>query len=95
MLSFSQISVQCLIRRDSLVLYMIYYPPHLKYVDIPENDSLLVHDSYGAPRTLKPIEPIRTNHWALSIILSWVVAIHLYVHLTILFIFTDLIESVT
>jgi hypothetical protein len=64
---------------------MIYYPPHLKYVDIPEVDSQLGHNLYGAQHPLKPVERIRTNQWALSIILSWVVAIHLYALPTILF----------
>lgn len=53
-----------------MVLYMVYYPPHLKYVtaDIPTYDQ-------------RGIQHVKTNvksdHWRLSIILSWVVAIHM------------------
>lgn len=54
------------------MLYMVYYPPHLKYVtaDIPTYDQ-------------RGIQHVKTNvksdHWRLSIILSWVVAIHMLV----------------
>jgi hypothetical protein len=51
------------------------------------------HHPYGAQHPLKPVERIRTNHWALSIILSWVVAIHLYVQLANFI--CDSVESVT
>lgn len=55
---------------SSLVLYIIYFPPHLKYVtlDIDADES-------------RPSERVNTNlksdTWRLSIILSWVVLIHL------------------
>ena len=56
----------------SLVLYIIYFPPHLKYVTL----DLDGHDS-------RPPERVRTNlksdNWRLSIILSWIVLIHLSV----------------
>ncbi|KAI6126906.1 hypothetical protein F5141DRAFT_1193773 [Pisolithus sp. B1] len=55
-----------------LVLYMVYYPPNLKYVEL-EIDT---HDS-------RPVQharsDIKSNEWRLSIIVSQAVAIHLYV----------------
>lgn len=55
-----------------LVLYMVYYPPHLKYVET----NIDTHD------TRPPIHvktPIKTDEWRLSITLSWVVVVHMYV----------------
>jgi hypothetical protein len=54
----------------SLVLYMIYYPSRLKYVDIdiPAHDSL-------PPQHVKT--KLRSDEWRLSVIVSWAVAIHL------------------
>ncbi|KAI6132967.1 hypothetical protein EV401DRAFT_1915242 [Pisolithus croceorrhizus] len=53
-----------------LVLYMVYYPPNLKYVEL-EIDT---HDS-------RPVQharsDIKSNEWRLSIIVSKAVAIHL------------------
>ena len=57
---------------------MIYYPPHLKYVDIPRTESHMPNRTYEPQLALKLTERVKTNHWALSIVLSWVVAIHLY-----------------
>jgi len=53
-----------------LVLYMIYYPTRLKYVDIdiPAHDSL-------PPQHVKT--KLRSDEWRLSVIVSWAVAIHL------------------
>ena len=56
----------------SLVLYIKYFPPHLKYVtlDIEGND-------------LQPPERVKTNlksdSWRLSVLLFWIVFIHLSV----------------
>ena len=60
----------------SLLLYIVYFPPHLKYVTLDiEGDDL------------RPSERVKTNlksdSWRLSIVLSWIVIIHLSV-----FIFT-------
>ncbi|KAI0640454.1 hypothetical protein C8Q79DRAFT_996167 [Trametes meyenii] len=53
-----------------LVLYMIYYPPHLKYVeldvDMPNNLP---------PRHVKTL--VKREGWKLSITLSWVVFLHI------------------
>ena len=55
-----------------LVLYMIYYPPHLKYATI----TLDAHDS-------RPPQHVQTNikqdEWRLSITLSWVVLLYTFV----------------
>ncbi|KZP16736.1 hypothetical protein FIBSPDRAFT_865709 [Athelia psychrophila] len=53
-----------------LVLYMVYYPPHLKYaaVDIDEHNGT-------APRHIKTA--IRSDDWRLSVTLAAVVAVHL------------------
>ncbi|KAI0370833.1 hypothetical protein BV20DRAFT_1052247 [Pilatotrama ljubarskyi] len=53
-----------------LVLYMIYYPPHLKYVelDIPLPNDL-------PPQHIKT--PVKREGWKLSIVLSWVVFFHI------------------
>ncbi len=55
-----------------MVLYMLYYPPHLKYLEL----SIDTHDS-RPPRLVKT--PTKSSEWRLSILLSWVVAAHLYV----------------
>jgi len=56
---------------SSLVLYMIYYPTRLKYVDIdiPAHDSL-------PPQHVKT--KLQSDEWRLSVIISWAVAIHLF-----------------
>lgn len=56
----------------SLVLYMIYYPPHLKYaeVDIDAHDGQASHHVKTA---------IQSDDWRLSVTLASVVAIHLCV----------------
>ena len=75
---------------------MIYYPPNLKYVDIPQTESHMPNSTYDPQLALKPAKRVKTNHWALSIILSWVVAIHLYAQpadFLFLIIILNLIES--
>ncbi|KAI0633969.1 hypothetical protein C8Q77DRAFT_714608 [Trametes polyzona] len=53
-----------------LVLYMIYYPPHLKYVEL---DVDLANDL--PPQHVKT--PVKREGWKLSITLSWVVFLHI------------------
>ncbi|KAI0717837.1 hypothetical protein C8T65DRAFT_640134 [Cerioporus squamosus] len=53
-----------------LVLYMIYYPPHLKYVEL---DVDLPNDL--PPRHIKT--PVKREEWKLSITLSWVIFWHI------------------
>jgi len=57
---------------SSLVLYMIYYPPHLKYAEIEI-------DTHDARPVQHYVTPIRSDDWRLSKTLSSVVAIHLLV----------------
>jgi hypothetical protein len=59
----------------SLILYILYFPRHLKYVTLDiEGDEL------------RPSERVKTNlksdNWRLSIILSWIVIIHLSVFIS-------------
>ena len=56
----------------SLVLYMLYYPPHLKYTDIDFD----IHDSRPPPRVK---DAVKSHEWSLSITLAWVVVLHLSV----------------
>ncbi|CDO76118.1 hypothetical protein BN946_scf184876.g11 [Trametes cinnabarina] len=53
-----------------LVLYMIYYPPHLKYVELDLNVS-----NDLPPQHIKT--PVKREGWKLSIVLSWVVFLHI------------------
>ena len=53
----------------SMVLYMIYYPPHLKYAEVDvdlHNHQPLLHVKTGVKR----------DEWRLSITLSWVVLLY-------------------
>ncbi|KAI6041581.1 hypothetical protein EDC04DRAFT_2893057 [Pisolithus marmoratus] len=53
-----------------LVLYMVYYPPNLKYLELEIN----MHDSRPVQRVQSDI---KSDEWRLSIVVSWAVAIHL------------------
>ena len=55
----------------SQVLYIVYYPSHLKYATTSMDD----HDT--RPPSVKT--NVKTYDWHLSIVLSWVVSIHLLV----------------
>ncbi|KAH9986283.1 hypothetical protein BJV77DRAFT_1029591 [Russula vinacea] len=65
-----QVGTQWFLFSIILILYILYFPPHLKYVtlDIEGDES-------------RPAERVKTNlksdNWRLSIILSWIVFIHL------------------
>ncbi|KAK7678036.1 hypothetical protein QCA50_018977 [Cerrena zonata] len=63
-----------------LVLYIIYYPPHLKYISVSLDDSI---NNGVAPRLVKT--SVKSDNWRLSIILSWVVFIHLSLTIFITF----------
>ncbi|KZT63499.1 hypothetical protein DAEQUDRAFT_733754 [Daedalea quercina L-15889] len=64
-----QLSLQWFLFTIILVLYMIYYPPHLKYTEIDVD----LHDN-RPPQHVKT--SVKTDTWRLSITLSWVVFIH-------------------
>ena len=54
----------------SFVLYMIYYPEHLKYVEDPLDEHEMGNDMNHKPRTV-------SDNWRLSVALASVTAIHL------------------
>src|SRR5258706_7337755 len=69
--SLSDHTTDCNLRLYSFVLYLIYYPEHLKYVDI------ISHPTSYTDTT------ITTKHeksagWRLSVALGWATALHLY-----------------
>jgi len=65
-----QVGVQWFLFTMILVLYMLYYPPNLKYIQL----DIDTHDA-------RPIHHIRTklksSEWRASIIVSWIVLLHL------------------
>ncbi|KAL7284494.1 hypothetical protein ACG7TL_001785 [Trametes sanguinea] len=61
---------QSMLMKASLVLYMIYYPPHLKYVELDVNVS-----NDMPPQHIKT--PVKREQWKLSIVLSWAVFLHI------------------
>jgi hypothetical protein len=68
-----------------LVLYMIYYPPHLKYrlsTLGSTTDEVVAYDTHDTrpllSGTSKPVVT-KSPDWWLSIAISWVVAAHLSV----------------
>ncbi|KAG0693589.1 hypothetical protein DFH29DRAFT_963792 [Suillus ampliporus] len=65
-----QVSLQWFLFTVILVLYMMYYPERLKYVDIdiPAHDTL-------PPQHVKT--KLWSDEWRLSVNVSWAVAIHL------------------
>lgn len=65
-----QLALQWLLFTWVLVLYMIYYPPHLKYTEV----AVDLHDN-RSPQLIKT--QVKSDTWRLSIILSWVVFLHI------------------
>lgn len=65
-----QVGCQWLMFVIILVLYMIYYPPHLKRVQL-EIDA---HDSHPAQRVQANL---KSDEWRLSVIVSWATVVHL------------------
>jgi len=65
-----QVGVQWFLYTVILVLYMLYYPPNLKYIQL----DIDTHDA-------RPIYHVRTklknSEWRLSVIVSWIVFLHL------------------
>ncbi|KAF5351310.1 hypothetical protein D9758_008067 [Tetrapyrgos nigripes] len=65
-----------------MILYMIYYPPHLKFLR-DDTDTLESQDSRPA---IVAKSKSRTREWQLSVVLSWFAVIHfLIAFLTTLF----------
>ncbi|KAI0923039.1 hypothetical protein AcV5_009867 [Taiwanofungus camphoratus] len=70
-----QLTLQWALFTIILVLYMIYFPPHLKYaaVALDVDTGADTHDS----RPPRAKASIKSDAWRLSIILSWVVFLHI------------------
>ncbi|KAL4247776.1 Lysosomal/Vacuolar Amino Acid Transporter 1 [Abortiporus biennis] len=65
-----QLGLQWYLFTVILVLYMIYYPPHLKYV--------AVNADVDEARNEYPLKTsVKSDEWRLSIVLSWVTLVHL------------------
>lgn len=65
-----QVGSQWLLFSMILVLYMVYYPPNLKYVE-------LEIDTYDSRPVQRVRSVIKSDEWRLSVIVSLVVAVHL------------------
>ncbi|KLO12529.1 hypothetical protein SCHPADRAFT_875428 [Schizopora paradoxa] len=65
-----QVSTQWFMFTMILVLYMIYFPPHLKYAVA----TIDTHDMRGIQHVKTNV---KTDTWRLSITLSWVVVVHM------------------
>ncbi|KAH8112396.1 hypothetical protein DFH11DRAFT_489946 [Phellopilus nigrolimitatus] len=65
-----QVSLQWFLFAMILVLYIIYYPPHFKYTIV----AIDTHDTRGVQHVKTNV---KTDHWRLSVVLSWVVVIHM------------------
>ncbi|KAG8215948.1 hypothetical protein J3R82DRAFT_7923 [Butyriboletus roseoflavus] len=74
-----QVGTQWFLFTVILVLYMLYYPPNLKYIQLDIN----THDA-------RPIHHVRTNlkssEWRLSVIVSWIVFLHMAIILVTTFV---------
>ena len=57
------------------VLYMIYYPAHLRYVESGVEESEL-------QPLLRTKTHVKSTEWALSILVAWITAIHLFVFIS-------------
>ncbi|KIY66362.1 hypothetical protein CYLTODRAFT_377869 [Cylindrobasidium torrendii FP15055 ss-10] len=69
-----QVGLQWAMFTFIMILYMIFYPPHLKY------HGLEVHqDSEANPTPTKLPTAYKSSEWRLSIFLSWLTGIHLFV----------------
>ncbi|KAJ8700953.1 hypothetical protein PTI98_003926 [Pleurotus ostreatus] len=68
-----QVGLQWFLFTMIMVLYMIYYPPYLKYVAANEHEDN--HDTRPSSSPIK--KPMKRAEWSLSIILSWVVVVHI------------------
>ncbi|KAH0831039.1 hypothetical protein J3R83DRAFT_13543 [Lanmaoa asiatica] len=65
-----QVGVQWFLFTMILVLYMLYYPPNLKYIqlDIDTHDARPIHHIHTK---------LKSSEWRLSVIVSWIVFLHL------------------
>lgn len=72
--------------QDSFVLYMIYYPQHLKYIDVDadergEDERGADEHEAAAPLLPQPYpEPrLKSVEWRLSLMAALIAGVHLYV----------------
>jgi hypothetical protein len=68
----------------SFVLYMIYFPPHLKYLSVDVDPDTAEPATYGSTQTqsaghrlVHVNTAVRTDAWRASTLLAWVVVLHL------------------
>jgi len=79
-----QLGLQWLLFTMILVLYMIYYPPHLKYrhsalgSTLDGDGACDMHDTRPLLSGTSKPTITRSADWWLSIVLAWVVAAHLF-----------------
>lgn len=59
-----------------LVLYLIYFPPHLKFVQLPQQQA-----NPTEPLLTPSLSNVKSDDWRLAVTLAWVVAIHMYAFL--------------
>lgn len=57
-----------------VVLYMIYFPQHLKYAEVT------IDDENSGMRVPIKVKNVKSETWSLSIFVAWAVFIHLQVH---------------
>ncbi|WWD21372.1 hypothetical protein CI109_105857 [Kwoniella shandongensis] len=85
LLGFYQVTLQWLLFTIILILYLIYFPKHLKYQRVLPLDSAVTAPTYGAtdvPDGSSASQPVKgtiatTPEWRLAVTLACVVAIHL------------------
>ncbi|OWZ39475.1 hypothetical protein J007_04054, partial [Cryptococcus neoformans] len=87
LLGFLQVTLQWLLFSIILVLYLIYFPKHLKYqrvIPVSSSDSSLAEPNYGAVQDQEDGEEepnkakvTTTPEWRLAVTLGIVVALHL------------------
>jgi len=67
-----QVALQWALFSFILVLFLIYFPPHLKYVDLPQQPS-----DPNEPLLPPRRSNVKGDEWRLAVTLAWVVAIHI------------------
>ncbi|KAF8513720.1 hypothetical protein BU17DRAFT_77149 [Hysterangium stoloniferum] len=71
-----QVTLQWALFSIILVLFLIYFPPHLKYVDLPQQSS-----DPNEPLLPPRRSNVTSEDWRLGVTLAWVVAIHMQVEI--------------
>jgi len=63
---------------NRMILYMIYYPPHLKFLPSDEDETDTIESQRIRPLVV-PKGRKWAKEWQLSVVLSWLAIIHLCV----------------